>query len=112
MDYEVFEPNDEKLAEIIVRILEKRGYDAGYKRSYPQHTICIKVNSKEEADKISEIIKNFMKKFKRIESGITTYRLDASITRLSRLIPETPKKKRGNLVENIKRKIENEDNEN
>ena len=109
MDYKVFEPNDKELAEIIVRILEKRGYDAGYQTSYPQHAVFIKVESQEEADKISKIIENFMERFKRNESGITTYKLDTSITKLSSLIPETSKKKHERLVEKIKKKIDKQD---
>jgi hypothetical protein len=112
MDYKVFEPNDRELAEIIVRILEKRGYDAGYQSSYPQHAVFIKVDAQEEADKISKIIESFMERFKRVESGITTYKLDASISKLSRLIPETSKGKRERLVEKIKKKIENEEKDN
>jgi hypothetical protein len=110
MDYPVFEPNDKQLAEIIVRILKKRGYYADYQRSYPNHIVFIKVETQEEADKISKIIKNFMEKFRRIESGIATYKLDTSITKLSSLIPETSKRKREKLVEKIKKEIENEDN--
>jgi len=109
MDYKVFEPNDRELAEIIVRILEKRGYDAGYQSSYPQHAVFIKVDSQEEADRISKIIENFMEKFKGIDSGMATYKLDTPITKLSSLIPETSKKKREDLVKKIKRNIENEE---
>jgi len=109
MDYKVFEPNDRELAEIIVRILKKRGYDACYQSSYPQHAVFIKVGTQEEADKISKIIESFMERFKRVESGITTYKLDSLISKLSKLIPETSKRKREKLVDKIKKKIENEE---
>jgi len=109
MDYKVFEPNDEALAEIIVGILEKRGYDAGYQSSYPQHAVFIKAESQEEADRISKMIENFMEKFKKQKEGMITYDYDQTITKLGRLIPETPKKKRKNFDERIKKKIEKED---
>ena len=110
MDYKVFEPNDEGLAEIIVRILEKRGYDAGYQTSYPQHAVFIKVESQEEADRVSKIIESFMERFKEEQKErMTIYHYDRSITKLGRLITETPKKKRQNLDESIKRKIDREE---
>ncbi len=62
MDFEVFEPNDEHIAQIIVRILEERGYNADYQIGYPHNKIFIKVDDKQEADKISGIIRKFMKK--------------------------------------------------
>ena len=108
IDYPVFEPHDKGLAEIIVRILEKRGYDAGYQTSYPQHAIFIKVESKEEADKVSKIIENFMEEFKEHKEKMIIYHYDQTITKLGRLIPETPEKKRQNLDKRIKRKIERE----
>lgn len=109
MDYKVFEPNDRELAEITVRILEKRGYDAGYQSSYPQHAVFIKVDTQEEADRISKILEDFMERFKKQKEGMITYDYDQTITKLGRLIPETPKKKRKNLDEGIKKKIEKED---
>jgi hypothetical protein len=110
IDYLVFEPCDEKLAEIIVRILRKRGYDAGYQTSYPQHAVFINVDSKEEADRISKIIKDFMDKFpKRKVGGLTTYEYDESIVNLGRLIPETPRKKHEKLFQRIMDKIDREE---
>lgn len=110
MDYPVFEPHNKGLAEIIVKILEKRGYQAGHQRSYPQHTVFIKVDKQEEANKISKIIESFMEEFKtQKDDGTITYNCKKSITKLGRLVPETPKKKRGNLIEKIKEKIEKED---
>ena len=109
MDFKVFEPNNKELAEIIVRILEKRGYQAGYQRSYPQHAVFVKVDSQEGANKISKIIEGFMESKKREEGGIITYDYDKSITKLGRLIPETLKKRRENINEKIKEKIEKED---
>jgi len=111
MDYPVFEPNDKELAEIIVKILEKRGYQAGYQRSYPQHTIFVKVDKVEVANKISKIIERFMQRFekRREEGALVTYKYDKSVTELGRLIPETLKKRRENINEKIKEKIEKED---
>lgn len=110
MDYPVFEPHNKELAEIIVRILEKRGYQAEYQRSYPQHTVFIKVDEQEEANNISKIIEGFMGRFKKQKAGgIISYKYDQSITKLGRLIPETPKKEHKNLIEEIQEKIEKED---
>jgi hypothetical protein len=108
-DYEVFEPNNEHLAQIIVRILEERGYNAGYQLGYPNNKIFINVDTKEEANRISGIIIRFMEKFSLTERGITTYKLNTLIRKLSGLIPETSKGKREKLAENIERKIENKD---
>jgi hypothetical protein len=43
MTYEVFEPDNEHLAMIIVEILEERGYNAGYQLGYPNNKIFIKI---------------------------------------------------------------------
>ena len=109
MDYEVFEPNNEHLAQIIVRILEEKGYTAGYQLGYPNNKIFINVDTKEEADRISGIIRRFMEKFSLTERGITTYKLNTLISKLSSLIPETPKRKREKPAEHIEKKIENKD---
>jgi hypothetical protein len=60
MDYEVFEPDNEHLAQIIVKILEEKGYNAGYQLGYPNNKVFINVDNKEEADRISGIIRRFM----------------------------------------------------
>ncbi len=109
MDYEVFEPNDEHLAQIIVGILEERGYNAGYQLGYPHNKIFIKVADKEEADKISSIIRRFMKKFNFTERGITTATLNTLTNKLGSLIPETPNRTQEKLAENIEKKTENND---
>jgi len=109
MDYEVFEPNNEHLAQIIVRILEERGYNAGYQLGYPNNKIFINVDSKEEADRISWIIRRFLEKFSLTERGITTSKLNTLTSKLSSLIPETPKRKHEKPAENIEKKIENKD---
>ena len=108
-DYEVFEPNNEHLAQIIVRILEERGYTAGYQLGYPNNKIFITIDAKEEADRISGIIRRFMEKFRPAGSEITTEELNTSISKLSSLIPETSKRKREKPAENIEKKIENKD---
>ena len=92
-DYEVFKPNNEHIAQIIVRILEERGYIAGYQIGYSNNKIFINVDTKEEADRILGIIGKFMEKFSLTERGITTDKLNKLISKLSSLIPETPKKK-------------------
>jgi len=108
-DYEVFEPNDENIAQLIVRILEARGYNAGYQLGYPHNKIFIKVDDKEEADKISGIIRRFMKKFNLTERGITTSKLDTLTSKLGSLIPEPPNRKRENFAVSIEKKTENND---
>jgi hypothetical protein len=90
MDYEVFEPNDENIARLITRILEERGYNSGYQLGYPHNKIFIKVDDKEQADKISGIIKRFMKKSNLTERGIATSKLDTLTSKLGSLIPEPP----------------------
>jgi hypothetical protein len=112
MDYEVFKPSNEHLAQIIVRILEERGYNAGYQLGYPNNKIFIKVDTKEEADRISGVIRRFMEKFSLTEGGITTYKLNTLTSKLSSLIPETPERKREKLSGNIEKKIENKDYDN
>ena len=112
MDYEVFEPNDERLAQIIVRILEEKGYNAGYQLGYPHNKLFIRVDAEEEADRISGIIRNFTEKFRLTGSGLTTDEFNASINKLTSLIPETPNRKREKPVGNVEKKIENKDFDN
>jgi len=100
-DYEVFEPSDEHVAQIIVRILEEKGYRAGYQLGYPKNKIFINVNAREEADRISRIIGRFTEKFSLTERGMTTDKLNALISRLSSLIPEMPNGKLISSAENI-----------
>jgi hypothetical protein len=110
MDYEVFEPNDENLARLIARILEEKGYNAGYQLGYPHNKIFIKVDDKEQGDKISGIIKRFMKKTNLTERGITTSKLDTLTNKLGSLIPEPPNRKlEEETAENTEKKTENND---
>ena len=109
MDYEVFEPNDENIAQIIVRILEEKGYNAGYQLGYPHNKVFIKVDDKEEANKISGIIGKFMKKSNLIERGITTSKIDTLTSKLGSLIPEPPNRTIEKPVENKEKKTENND---
>ena len=106
-DYEVFEPNDENLAQLIVKILEERGYNASYQLGYPHNKILIKVDNKEEADRISVTIKKFTKKFNLTDRGITTVALNNLTSKLGSLIPETPNKNREKPAEKIEKKTEN-----
>jgi len=39
------------LLQLIVRILEEKGYSAGYQLGYPHNKVFIKVDVKEEADR-------------------------------------------------------------
>ena len=111
-DYKVFEPNNEHLARIIVRILEEKGYNAGYQLGYPHNKVFIKVDAKEEADIISRIIRRLTEKFRLTGSGLTTDEFNTSISKLSSLIPETPNRKPEKLVGNIEKKIQNKDYDN
>jgi hypothetical protein len=88
MDYEVFEPENERLAKIIVRFLQERGYSAGYQLGYPKNKIFIRVNTKEEANRISEVITGFMEKIRLPESEITFDELDKSINIPKRTLTE------------------------
>jgi hypothetical protein len=106
-DYEVFEPDNERLAQVIVGILEEKGYNAGYQLGYPHNKIFIKVDAEEEAERISGIIRESTKKFRITGSGLTTDEFNTSIKKLSSLIPETPNRKREKPVGNIEKKIEN-----
>jgi hypothetical protein len=109
MDYVVFEPADENFAQLIVRILEERGYSAGYQLGYPHNKIFIKVDDKEEADRISGIIEKFMKKFNLTEGGIAVSKLDTLTSKLGSLIPEQPNRKLEKPAENNGKKVENND---
>ena len=109
MDFEVFEPNDENLAQLIVSILEARGYNAGYQLGYPHNKLFIKVDDKEEADKISGIIRRFMEEFNLTNRGITTSKLDTLTSKLGSLIPETSNSKLELPTMNIEKKADNAD---
>jgi hypothetical protein len=108
-DHVVFEPADENFAQIIVRILEERGYSAGYQLGYPHNKIFIKVDDKEEAYRISGIIGKFMKKFNLTEGGIAISKLDTLTSKLGSLIPEQPNRKLEKPAENNEKKVENND---
>lgn len=90
-DYEVFEPSNERMARIIVEILEERGYIASYQIGYPRNKILI-VDTKEEADRISGIISKFMEKFGLTEIGMTTDRFNKLISKLRKLIPKASRR--------------------
>ncbi len=109
MDCEVFEPNDENIAQLIVRILEEKGYSAGYQLGYPHNKVFIKVDVKEEADKISGIIRKFMKKFNLTERAMTASKFNTLTSNLGSLIPEPPNRKLERPAINIEKKIENND---
>ena len=86
-DYEVFQPSNEHLAQLIVGILEERGFDAGYQIGYPHNKVFIRVDGKEEAEKISRSIRKFMVKHAFSETGIPSAKLNLLISKLASLIP-------------------------
>lgn len=86
-DFEVFQPSNEHLAQVIAGILEGRGYDAGYQLGYPHNKVFIRSDSKEEADKISRVISKFMEKHAFGETGLPTPKLNVLIGKLADLIP-------------------------
>jgi hypothetical protein len=106
MDFVVFEPSDENFAQLIVRILEERGYSASYQLGYPHNKIFIKVDYKEEAERISGIIGKFMKKFNLAEGGISASKLETLTSKLGSLIPEQSNKKIEKPVENNEKKVD------
>ncbi|HEX7482458.1 MAG TPA: hypothetical protein VF350_03210 [Candidatus Bathyarchaeia archaeon] len=108
-DYEVFEPNDESIAQIIVGILAEKGYNACYQLGYPHNKIFVKVEDKEVAARISCIIGKFMKKFNLTEKSTTNSKLDTITSKLGSLIPEQQNRKLEKSVENIEKKAENID---
>jgi hypothetical protein len=109
MDCEVFEPSDENIAQLIVRILEEKGYSAGYQLGYPHNKVFIKVDVKEEADRISGIIRKFMKKSNLTERAMTTSKFNTLTSNLGSLIPEPPNRKLERPAEIIEKKTENID---
>jgi len=109
MDCEVFEPNDENIAQLIVRILEEKGYSAGYQLGYPHNKVFIKVDVKEEADKISNIIRKFMKKSNLTERAMTTSKFNTLTSNLGSLIPEPPNRKLEKPALSLEKKVENID---
>jgi hypothetical protein len=109
MDCEVFEPNDENIAQLIVRILEEKGYSAGYQLGYPHNKVFIKVDVKEEADKISGIIRKFMKKSNLTERAMTTSKFNTLTSNLGSLIPEPPNRKLEKPAISLEKKVENID---
>ena len=70
IDYEVFKPDNERLARFIVRFLWENGYNAGYQIGYPKNKIFARVETKEEANQISDRIRQFMKELRLTESEI------------------------------------------
>ncbi len=93
MDFEIFQPNDENIAQIIVRILSEKGYSASYQLGYPHNKIFIKIDQKAESNRISSIIQEFMKESGFPASGMTTSQVDALTSSLGSLIPEPPNRK-------------------
>ena len=107
-DYEVFQPTNEHLAQLIVGILEGKGYDAGYQIGYPHNKVFIRVDKKDEADKISRIINKFMAKNAFGEAGIPSAKLNQLISKLVDLIPSIVSEKiKTEEIEGVAEIIEN-----
>jgi hypothetical protein len=70
IDYEVFKQDNERLARFILRFLWEDGYNAGYQISYPKNKIFARVDTKGEANQISDTIRRFMKELRLTESEI------------------------------------------
>jgi len=102
-DYEVFQPTNERLAQVIVEILEGRGYSASYQLGYPNNKVLIKVNTEEEANRISGIIRKFMQKQDFGETGIPTPKLNSLTSKLADQIPQSVDKKE---IETVPEKLE------
>lgn len=85
-DYEVFQPSNESIAQVIVEILADKGYVASYQLGYPHNKLFLKANSKEQADKILEIIEGFMKQ--QDCTGVPSAELNALTTKLAELLPQ------------------------
>jgi hypothetical protein len=88
-DYEVFEPNNERLAQIIVRILREKDYIASYQLGYPKNKVFIRIEDKQEADRVSVIIKRFMEKISLTEMETTADKLSVLISDLGRSLSKT-----------------------
>jgi hypothetical protein len=71
MDYEVFEPENERIARFVVRFLWDSGYYAGYQLGYLKNKVFVRVDTEEEAKRISVTIRGLMEKFKLTESELT-----------------------------------------
>ena len=108
-DYEVYQPSNEHLAQLVAGILEGRGFDAGYQIGYPNNKVFIRVDDKEEADKISRLIRKFMAKYAFGETGIPSAKLNLLISKLESLIPSRVSEtiKAEEIEEAVQEKIEN-----
>lgn len=108
-DHVVYEPNNEHIAQAIVRALEGKGYIAGYQLGYPHNKIFINTDSEEKADRISKIIEELMEKLSLNNQVLTD---DELIGELGDLIPETSNVKQEMLAENEGTERVNKDNVN
>jgi hypothetical protein len=104
VDFEVFDPTDENIAQIIVRILEEKGYCASYQLGYPRNKIFIKLGKKGEANKISGIIREFMKAAGFSAGEISASEVDSLASKLGSLIPDPPNQKLEQPTFNVEKK--------
>jgi hypothetical protein len=86
-DFEVFRPGDQGLAQLLVRVLGERGYAASYQLGYPYNKVFAKVNTKEEANKISTIISDTLKNYGVSAAEIAPAKLQELTSTLTELIP-------------------------
>jgi hypothetical protein len=70
IDYEVSKLENERLTRFIVRFLWENGYYASYQIGYPENKIFARVETKEEANQIADMIRQFMKELRLTESEI------------------------------------------
>jgi hypothetical protein len=108
-DHVVYEPDNEHIAQVIVRYLEGKGYTAGYQLGYPHNKIFINTDSKEKADRISKIFEELMEKLSLNNQVLTD---DELIGELGDLIPETSNVKQERLAENEYKENVKKDNVN
>jgi hypothetical protein len=105
-DYVVFEPDNERLARIIVSILREKRYIASYQLGYPKNKIFIRLESEVEADRISAIIGRFMEKISLTDRETTTDNLTTLLGNLgSWLSAPLPEIKPEILVEKVEKEI-------
>jgi hypothetical protein len=106
-DFVVFEPDNERLAQIIVRILREKGYISSYQIGYPKNKIFIRLESEEEADRVSFIIRRFMEKISLTDRKTTTDKLTSLLSDLGSWLSKTPAEIEAEiLVEKVEHKPE------
>ena len=70
IDYEVFKSDNERLSRFIVRFLRENEHNASYQIGYPENKIFVRVETKEEANQISDTIRSFVKELRLTDSEL------------------------------------------